>query len=157
MSAAFIPFLWPGLSRYDCAIAPEAAGMRRREFTGFVGWTIVGWPLLVHAQQGQSKKRIGVLIARPENDPEGEGYITAFHQALEQLGWKSSHNVEIIYRWTPGDVRLAEALAKELVAAGPDILVINATAGVIAARGCRGHHTDCHGCGCRSGRARLRA
>jgi len=138
MSAAFIPFLWPGLSRYDCAIAPEAAGMRRREFTGFVGWTIVGWPLLVHAQQGQSKKRIGVLIARPENDPEGEGYITAFHQALEQLGWKSSHNVEIIYRWTPGDVRLAEALAKELVAAGPDILVINATAGVIAARGVAG-------------------
>jgi putative ABC transport system substrate-binding protein len=118
-------------------IAPlprEAASMRRREFTGFVGWTIVGWPLVVHAQQGQSKKRVGVLIARPENDPEGESYIAAFQQALGQLGWRAGQNIEIVYRWTAGDAHLAESAARELVAAKPDILVINATPNVIAAR-----------------------
>jgi putative ABC transport system substrate-binding protein len=80
------------------------------------------------------QKRIGVLIARPENDAEGQSYRVAFQQALELLGWRPGHNVELDFRWTAGNADLAETFAKELVELKPDILLINSTASVIAAR-----------------------
>ena len=92
------------------------------------------WALPVHAQQGGNKKRIGVLIGRPENDAEGQDYKVAFQLALEQMGWRPGDNVVIDYRWMAGDPNLAEKLAKELVALRPDVLVINSTVGVLAAR-----------------------
>ena len=79
--------------------------MKRREFIAGVGAT-AAWPFAVKAQQGESKKRIGVLIARPENDAEGQSYVVAFEQALEQTGWKPGRNVEIDYRWTVGSAPL---------------------------------------------------
>jgi ABC-type uncharacterized transport system substrate-binding protein len=108
--------------------------MRRRQFIRLVGWATAAWPLVARAQQGESKKRIGVLIARPENDVEGRSYVVAFEQALEQTGWRLDRNVVIDYRWTAGNAQLADTFAKELVAAKPDILVINSTASVVAAR-----------------------
>ena len=108
--------------------------MKRRAFIGFAGWIMANLPFALLAQQGGSKKRIGVLIARPENDAEGQSYIVAFEQALEPLGWRPGLNIEIDYRWTAGNAQLAETFAKELVALKPDILVINSTASVIAAR-----------------------
>ena len=47
-------------------------GMRRRAFLGAQAGVTVAWPLA--AQPGESKKRIGVLISRPEKDPEGQSY-----------------------------------------------------------------------------------
>jgi putative tryptophan/tyrosine transport system substrate-binding protein len=109
--------------------------MRRREAITLVGGIAATWPLVVRAQrQSEIKKRVGVIIARPEHDPEGESYVDAFREALERLGWKSGHNVEVDYRWTAGNSQLAESFAKELVAASPDVLVINGTATVVAAR-----------------------
>lgn len=107
--------------------------MNRREFVAAIGAT-VAWPFVAMAQHGDSKKRIGVLVARPEKDAEGQSYAVAFREAIEQLGWRPGDNVEIDYRWTAGNADLADALAKELVALRPDILVINSTANVIAAR-----------------------
>ena len=108
--------------------------MKRRAFLGFAGWMMSNWPSVLLAQQGDGKKRIGVLIARPEHDAEGKTYLVAFQQALEALGWRAGQNLEIAYRWTAGNANLAETFAKELVALKPDILVINSTASVIAAR-----------------------
>jgi hypothetical protein len=51
--------------------------MKRRAFIGLAGWTIANWPIALLAQ-ADSKKRIGVLIARPENDVEGQSYRAAF-------------------------------------------------------------------------------
>src|SRR6516164_10758403 len=105
--------------------------MKRREFIAGVGAT-AAWPFAVKAQQGESKKRIGVLIARPENDAEGQSYVVAFEQALAQTGWKPGRNVEIDYRWTAGSAPLAETFASELVALRPDILVAGSTTSVTA-------------------------
>ncbi|MEA2882739.1 MAG: hypothetical protein QOH32_1995 [Bradyrhizobium sp.] len=108
--------------------------MKRRAFIGFAGWIAANWPAAVLAQQGDRKKRVGILIARPENDMEGQSYLLAFQQALEPLGWRPGQNIEIECRWTGGDARLAETFAAELVALKPDVLVINSTASVIATR-----------------------
>ena len=112
--------------------------MRRRDFVGLLGLTAATWPFAAYPQPSESKKRIGVLIARPENDAEGQSYVLAFQQALDQIGWKPGRNVEIDYRWTAGNAQLAEKFAKELVAPRPDILVINSTANVVAARRAQG-------------------
>ena len=70
------------------------AAMKRRAFIGFAGWMTVNWPFALLAQQGDSKKRVGVLIARPENDTEGQSYLVAFQQALAPLGWRPGQNID---------------------------------------------------------------
>lgn len=128
------PFRRMRLYRYDMLGSFSGTVMRRREFLGFFGLTAASWPLGAYSQPRQDKRRIGVLIARPENDAEGQSYVVAFQEALEQLGWRLGRNIDIDYRWTAGSAKLAEAFAKELAAPKPDILVINSTASVLAAR-----------------------
>jgi putative ABC transport system substrate-binding protein len=107
--------------------------MRRREFIAFVGSTAVAWPLMARAQQGRVR-RIGVLMARAANDPEGQKQAAALQRGIEELGWSPGRNVEIEYRWPAGDASRAEALAKELLDWRPDILVANSTPSLVAAR-----------------------
>jgi putative ABC transport system substrate-binding protein len=108
--------------------------MRRREFIALVPGATFGWPLATRAQQVERRRRIGVLIGRTEGDSEGQGYVAAFQKGLEQLGWMRGRNVDIDYRWTAGDASLSQVFVRELVALNPDILVINSTPNVLAAR-----------------------
>ena len=133
---------WHGLAlperlvwtRY-CMRPSSGATMRRRDFLGVVGATAAAWPLAARAQQGErKKKRIGVMISRPEKDAEGQGYVVAFQRGLEQLGWTRGRSVEVDYRFTAGSTSAAQALAKELVALRPDVLVINSTGPLLATR-----------------------
>src|SRR3954469_3533965 len=100
--------------------------MKRRDFVKVVVGA-AAWPSLGRAQQAERKKRIGVLISRAENDPEGQSYVRAFRKGLEQVGWLPGRNVEIDYRWTAGNDNLSQVLVKELIGLKPDVLVINST------------------------------
>jgi putative ABC transport system substrate-binding protein len=73
--------------------------IRRREFIVGLGST-AAWPLGARAQQGDRVRRIGVLIGSQENDPLGKPRLSAFPQALADLGWTDGHNVRM-------DIRLA--------------------------------------------------
>jgi putative tryptophan/tyrosine transport system substrate-binding protein len=106
--------------------------MRRREFITLLGGVAAAWPVSTRAQQTNRMRRIGVLIARAESDPEGQRYAAAFLRGLAALGWVPGQNVEIEYRWQAGDTSQAQALAKELVELRPDILVANATPSLAA-------------------------
>jgi putative ABC transport system substrate-binding protein len=106
--------------------------MRRREFITLLGGVAAAWPVSARAQQTNRMRRIGVLIARAESDPEGQRYAAAFLRGLAALGWVPGQNVEIEYRWQAGDTSQAQALAKELVELRPDILVANATPSLAA-------------------------
>jgi putative ABC transport system substrate-binding protein len=89
--------------------------MKRREFITLVGSTAAAWPLAARAQQ---TRRIGVMIALPEGDPELKKWIAAFRQALERLGWSENRNVHLDYRFAPASAH-AQELAKELLTCSP--------------------------------------
>ena len=72
------------------------------------------WPLAARAQQGQMR-RVGMLAGF--DDPD----IKTFRQELERLGWSVGRNIHIDYRYAPAGTEV-QALAKELVALGPEVI-----------------------------------
>jgi putative ABC transport system substrate-binding protein len=98
---------------------------RRREFITLVGGMAVAWPLAARAQQGERARRIGVVMAYGESDPNGQAQVVAFRQQLRKLGWIEGSNVRIDFRYAADDSARIWALAVELLGLGPDLIVAN--------------------------------
>ena len=101
--------------------------MKRREFISLIGGAAAAWPLAVRAQEPGRVRRVGVLLGLVDSDPEGQPRIAAFLRELENLGWTDGRNIQIEYRWASGDAERFRALAAELVATRPDVLVAHTT------------------------------
>ena len=72
--------------------------MKRRAFLSVLGGAISAWPLAARAQQNGQMRRIGVLIANAESDPQAVEGVAAFKAALAELGWIDGRNIRIDYR-----------------------------------------------------------
>jgi putative tryptophan/tyrosine transport system substrate-binding protein len=94
-----------------------------------VGAAAVGGPLAGHAQQ--PKRRIGVLMSFPVDDPEGQARLRAFVKGLQDLGWTDGRNVKLEIRWPVGDADRSRS-AEELVALTPDVILASASASLAA-------------------------
>ena len=105
--------------------------MRRREFMTVLGGAAIGWPLAARAQ-GERMRRIGVLMGIAESDPVRQSFVTAFTEALQELGWSSGRNIHIEYRWGAGDAERIRDFARELVEMQLD-LIVGHTTPVVAA------------------------
>ncbi len=102
--------------------------MRRREFITLLGGAVATWPLVARAQQSEQMRRIGVLMGYPDTDPDGQAFIVAFQEGLQQLGWTLGRNVRIDTRWTPpGNTEALQRSARELVALQPDLILSHST------------------------------
>jgi len=106
-------------------------GIRRREFITLIGCA-AAWPLAARAQQRERVRRIGRLMGGDENDPVQKTFVSAFTQALADLGWADGRNVRIDLRWGRGDINRIRALAQELVGLQPDIILTNTTPATVA-------------------------
>ena len=100
-----------------------------RDFIKVIAGSIA-WPLAASAQQGEQKRRIGVLMNRAANDAEGQARLAAFRQALEQLGWREGRNVRLDIRWGEDKTDLQRKYAAELVALAPDVILASGTMNV---------------------------
>jgi len=103
--------------------------MRRREFIALFSGAAT-WPLAARAQQPEPMRRIGVLMNRAANDPDGQARLAAFKQNLQQLGWTDGGNVRIDTRWGEDDVERERRYAAELVALAPDVILASGTLSV---------------------------
>jgi len=92
----------------------------RRAFIRLLGGAVTGWPLAARAQQPERMRRIGVLMPFAESDPQYQGSVASFRDALVKLGWVEGRNLRIDYRWAGGDFGKLSGYAAELVALMPD-------------------------------------
>jgi ABC-type uncharacterized transport system substrate-binding protein len=100
--------------------------MKRRTFLTLLGGA-AAWPLAARAQQTDRVRRIGVLMAFAESDPEAQARAAAFREGLQKLGWAEGRNIVIDTRWTTPDSETMQRFAKELVALQPDVLFVHTT------------------------------
>jgi putative tryptophan/tyrosine transport system substrate-binding protein len=100
--------------------------MRRREFIAGLG-AVAAWPVAARAQQPDSVRRIGVLMARDENDPEAKADLSGFVKGLAELGWTESRNLRMDVRWGAGNVDRLRMFAKELVELQLEVIFVGAT------------------------------
>ena len=102
--------------------------MRRRDFVTLLGGSAAAWPLAARAQQPERVRRIGVLMAHAESDPEFRNYLDAFRQGLQARGWIEGRNIQIDTRWGAlDDAELRQRSARELLALQPDLIVTQNT------------------------------
>src|SRR4051812_22083152 len=93
--------------------------LKRRELVALLGGA-AAWPLQAQSQQRERVRRVGVLINSAADDPAAQSRITAFLQALAQLGWTERNNVRIDIRWGASDAERIRRYVTELVATSPD-------------------------------------
>ena len=102
--------------------------MKRREFITLLGGAAATWPLAARAQQRDHVRRIGVLMAHAESDPEFQAYVAAFREGLQNLGWVEGRNFRLDFRWGAlDDAELRKRSAIELIALKPDLIVTQNT------------------------------
>ena len=105
--------------------------MRRRGFIQGIAAS-AAWPLAARAQQVEQTPRIGALMNRAADAPEGQARLTAFKQSLEKLGWTEGGNVRIDVCWGADDFDRERQCATDLVARAPNILFASGTLSVSA-------------------------
>jgi ABC-type uncharacterized transport system substrate-binding protein len=101
--------------------------MRRREFITLLGAALATWPIPARSQPTERMRRIGILFATRENDPDYQRRLAAFRKQLDELGWIEGRNIQIDHRWASGDVSRTAGLVSELIAITPDVVVATNT------------------------------
>ena len=106
--------------------------MKRREFIGIAGGALA-WPLAARAQQLERPRLIGILIPFDADDPQVKARLSAFRQGLQELGWIENRNIHFDYRFTGQDAEGIRTGTEELIAHGPDVIVVwtNTTVAIV--------------------------
>ena len=98
----------------------------RRDVIALLGGA-VAWPLAARAQQPGRIRRVAVLMAFDENDPEAKVYLSGLTQGLAELGWTDGRNLRMDVRWAAGKVDRMRMFAKELLDLQPDVILAHGT------------------------------
>jgi ABC-type uncharacterized transport system substrate-binding protein len=101
--------------------------MRRRDFITLLGGAAVAWPLAARAQQGERVRRIGVILAMRETDPQAQLNADAFRQGLLALGLEDDRNVKIDYRFGANEPGSISAAVADILALTPDVVLTHGT------------------------------
>ena len=105
----------------------------RRQFGIMMAFAAVMPDRRALAQQTRSR-RIGLMMAVSNNDPEGLRRVNAFRKGLAEAGWDIDRGAVIDVVWYRGNFQVAETEARALLARGVEVLVVNGTPGMDAVR-----------------------
>jgi putative ABC transport system substrate-binding protein len=106
---------------------PVAINIARRKFIAALGGASIAWPLAARAQQGDRMRRLGILMAGAESDPQYQADVAVFREGLQKLGWVDGQNIRIEVRWAGFDAETMRQYAKELIALQPDLILSHDT------------------------------
>jgi putative tryptophan/tyrosine transport system substrate-binding protein len=106
--------------------------MRRRDFLAAVGGATALSVGSVQAQQPNGVRRVAVLMALAQTDPEAQQRVDTFAQALQALGWTEGKNIQIDYWWSDGLPDRMKAAAAEIVQANPGAVLVTTTPAMVA-------------------------
>jgi putative ABC transport system substrate-binding protein len=98
--------------------------MKRRDFIALIGTAAAISPLAAGAQQLERPRLIGILIPFEPDDPQVKARLSAFRQGLQELGWIENRNIHFDYCFTGQDVDGIRTGTEELIAHGPDVIVV---------------------------------
>jgi putative tryptophan/tyrosine transport system substrate-binding protein len=101
------------------------AKVYRRNFLALLGGAAAAWPLQARAQPRERMRRISVVMAYAENDPNGQMQVAALREQLQRLGWAEGANIQIDIHYVKDDPGRIRELAREFVAKTPDLIVSN--------------------------------
>ncbi len=97
--------------------------MDRRTFVAVAGGTLLGLSPNLRAQSQVTTRRIGFLSAFARADVEA--FVRELRAELEKLGWTDGRNIAFLeLRTTEGRNDRLPAVAVELVAQGPDVILV---------------------------------
>lgn len=109
--------------------------MNRRQLVASLSAALTSWPAAALAQSSPgTMRRVGVMMAVAENDPEGLRRLEAFRRSLGEAGWLDGRDATIETRWYRGNFDMARTAAKDLVEHGSEVIVVNGTPGMDAVR-----------------------
>jgi len=97
--------------------------MRRREFISLLGGAVTAWPVRARGQPSARMRLIGVLLPIAKDDPDYQPWLTAFRQALQELGWVDGRNMRMDIHWATANHAEIRKQAAELVALAPDVIL----------------------------------
>ncbi|MEA2886246.1 MAG: hypothetical protein QOD11_606 [Bradyrhizobium sp.] len=103
--------------------------MRRRDFLSLAG-AAAAWPCAARARPGNPT--VAVIMGPSANDAEWQRRAKVLESVLRDLGWAEGRNIHVEYRWP--DPQQFRAVAAEVVAASPDVIVANGTSVLNAVR-----------------------
>ncbi len=96
--------------------------MKRREFITLFGGA-AAWPLAARAQQGESVRRIAILMPFPPTNAEMQARVRAFRDELRKHGWAAGVNAQFDERWTSDNMDLIRSAATNLVELNPNAIL----------------------------------
>jgi putative ABC transport system substrate-binding protein len=99
----------------------------RRKLLIALGASGVTFGQRARAQPAAMRRRIGVLGLASAQTLAGR--LAAFRAGMEELHWVEGRDYVIDARYSEGNAQAAPALADELVATGPDLLLTSASGG----------------------------
>ena len=84
---------------------------------------MTAWPVRARGQPSARMRLIGVLLPIAKDDPDYQPWLTAFRQALQELGWVDGRNMRMDIHWATANHAEIRKQAAELVALAPDVIL----------------------------------
>jgi putative ABC transport system substrate-binding protein len=101
--------------------------MRRRHLLAVLCGA-AAWPIDTRAGPSVRKRRIAVLMGGlVEDDAGGQEEVAALRKGIERLGWAPHRDVEIDFLWPGMDLDRVRALARDVAAKSPDLVLSRST------------------------------
>jgi putative ABC transport system substrate-binding protein len=107
--------------------------MKRREFMALLGGAAAAVPLAARAQPAPGRPLIGMLA--PQSAAAWAPNREALLATLRSLGYSEGRNIWLEARYADGVLTRLPALAAELVARKPDIIIAGSSPSTLAAHG----------------------